>query len=151
MAKLNEKQKELVEELDNNVLLVAPAGTGKTQSLAVRIANIINSKKALPEEILCITFTNKACKEMQERIENIFGKYGAKITVKTFHSFCLKIIKEQAKRKTDIFTDFTVGDEENCKDIIKKFNKKELINSKRTVMKLIIYCSFYLYEKKLLV
>lgn len=125
MAELNEKQKELVDELDSNVLLVAPAGTGKTESLAVRIANIINSKKALPEEILCITFTNKACKEMQDRIEHIIGKDGAKITVKTFHSFCLMIIKEQAKKKTDIFTDFTVGDEEDCKDIIKKFNNRQ--------------------------
>lgn len=124
MAELNNQQKELVNELNSNVLLVASAGTGKTETLANRIANIIDNKKADPKEILCITFTNKACKEMQERIESIVGKNASDITVKTFHSFCLKIIKEQAKKKTDIFTDFTVIDEEDSREIIKKFNKR---------------------------
>ena len=124
MAELNNQQKELVNELNSNVLLVASAGTGKTETLANTIANIIDNKKADPKEILCITFTNKACKEMQERIESIVGKNASDITVKTFHSFCLKIIKEQAKKKTDIFTDFTVIDEEDSREIIKKFNKR---------------------------
>lgn len=130
MPDLNKQQRELVEELDYNVLLAASAGTGKTETLANRISNIIDNKKAESEEILCITFTNKACKEMQERIEKIVGKAAGDITVKTFHSFCLKIIKEQAKKKTDIFTDFTVIDEEDSREIIKKFNKRSYpINS----------------------
>lgn len=130
MKNPNIKQKELIDQLDRNVLLVASAGTGKTDTLAKRVANIIKSGKAEADEILCITFTNKACKEMQERIENIVGKDASRITVKTFHSFCLKIIKEQAKKKTDIFTDFTVVDEEDSKEIIKKFNKRSFpINS----------------------
>lgn len=124
MKNPNFKQKELIEELDKNILLVASAGTGKTETLAQRIANILKSGKANADEILCITFTNKACKEMQERIEKIVGKAAADITVKTFHSFCLKVIKEQAKKNTDIFTDFTVVDEEDSKEIIKKFNNR---------------------------
>lgn len=122
--KLNNEQRELINTLDDNVLLVASAGTGKTETLALRIANIIKNKKALASEILCITFTNKACKEMKERIEHIVRKEALNITVKTFHSFCLGVIKEQSKRKTDIFTDFTVIDEEDSKEVIKKFNYK---------------------------
>lgn len=130
MKEPNIKQSELIDELDKNILLVASAGTGKTETLAQRIANILKSGKAHADEILCITFTNKACKEMQERIENIVGKDAAGIIVKTFHSFCLKVIKEQAKKKTDIFPDFIVVDEEDSKEIIKKFNKKSYpINS----------------------
>ena len=124
MKEPNVRQRELIDELDRNVLLAASAGTGKTETLAERIANILSKSKAQADEILCITFTNKACKEMQERIENRIGKDAANITVRTFHSFCLKVIKEQAKRRTDIFTDFTVADEEDCKEVIKKFNKR---------------------------
>lgn len=122
---LNSEQLAVINELKNNVFLVASAGTGKTETLSQRLANIINNKKAEGKEILCITFTNKACKEMQERIEKIVGKEAKDITVKTFHSFSLQVIKEQSKKKTDIFTDFTVIDEEDSKEIIKKFNNKE--------------------------
>ena len=58
---LNKEQRQAVEELEANILLLAPAGTGKTNTLACRIAHIIAENRALPEEILCLTFTNKAC------------------------------------------------------------------------------------------
>lgn len=75
---LNDKQQLLVEELERNIILLASAGTGKTDTLSKRIANIIDKGKANPSEILCITFTNKACKEMQQRIENIVGEAAKK-------------------------------------------------------------------------
>lgn len=118
----NREQQLLINEDKRNVLLLASAGTGKTDTLAKRIAKLIEDKKAKAEEILCITFTNKACKEMQERVEKIV-RVGAKgITIKTFHSFCFDIVKAQAKKRTDIFTDFLVFDEEDCKELIKSCN-----------------------------
>ena len=118
----NKEQKELINELDKNILLIASAGTGKTEAMALRIVNIIKSNKGKSEEILCITFTNKACKEMKERIEKALLKESKDITIKTFHSFCLDIIKDNAKKKTDIFTDFTIIDEDDSKEIIEKIN-----------------------------
>lgn len=118
----NNEQLSLINELENNILLIASAGTGKTDSLSKRIANIIEKEYAAPNEILCITFTNKACVEMKNRIEEIVGKEAKNIYVKTFHSFCLQIIKEYAKSHTDIFTDFTILDEYDCKEILKKFS-----------------------------
>ncbi len=119
---LNDDQKLLVNELERNIMLLASAGTGKTDMLSKRIGNIICNGKANPSEILCITFTNKACKEMKERIEKIVGAEAKEITIKTFHSFCFDIIKQEAKKRTDIFTDFTIFDEDDCKELIKYCN-----------------------------
>ena len=119
---LNPTQELLINELERNIILLASAGTGKTDTLSKRVANIINEKKAEPLEILCITFTNKACKEMKERIENIIGAAAKEITIKTFHSFCFDIIKQEVKKSTDIFTDFTIFDEEDCGELIKQCN-----------------------------
>lgn len=115
----NKEQEIVIEELENNILLLASAGTGKTNTLSYRVANILKNNKAKANEILCITFTNKACKEMKDRVEAIVSD-GKNITIKTFHSFCFDLIKSHAKRKTDIFTDFIVFDEEDCKEIIKE-------------------------------
>ncbi len=119
---LNKEQSLVVNELEKNILLLASAGTGKTNTLSRRISNIINSNKAKAEEILCITFTNKACAEMKGRIEDVVGENAKGITIRTFHSFCFDLIKSEAKKRTDIFTDFLVFDEEDCKEIIKECN-----------------------------
>ena len=68
MVRLNAAQQRIVNELDRNILLLASAGTGKTNTMAYRVAHIIESGRAAGEEILCMTFTNKACREMKERI-----------------------------------------------------------------------------------
>ena len=93
----NEEQEFVINELSENILLLASAGTGKTNTLSKRISKIIENKKAEPSEILCITFTNKACKEMKDRIEKDIEKDAGDITVKTFHSFCFDIIKSYGK------------------------------------------------------
>ena len=99
--KLNEEQKLLVNEYTKNILLLASAGTGKTDTLSKRVAGIIKEGKAKSDQILCITFTNKACKEMQERVEAIVRKESKNITIKTFH---------------------IIFDEEDCKELIRSCN-----------------------------
>lgn len=118
---LNENQKLIVDNLEENILLLAPAGTGKTKTLSLRIGNIIGLDKAKGEEILCLTFTNKGCKEMIEKIQTIVGTEASNIIIKTFHSFCFYIIKTEAKN-TDISSDFIIYDEEDCKELISELN-----------------------------
>lgn len=129
IMEFNKEQLEVINELDKNILLLASAGTGKTNTLSYRIEKIIKEGRAKSDEILCITFTNKACKEMRERIEKDI-KDSSKITIKTFHSFCFDIIKEEAKRNTDIYTDFIVYDEEDAREIIKSQNITDFSNEK---------------------
>lgn len=120
---LNDEQCKVVNELSQNILLLASAGTGKTRTLAYRIVNILNQSRAKPEEILCLTFTNRACKEMKERIISIVGKDALDITVRTFHSFCHMIAKAEIKKIEDLPSDFIIYDEEDCKEIIENFVK----------------------------
>lgn len=122
MGFLNEKQQEVVNEQSENILLVASAGTGKTNTLSERVASIIKNERCNASEILCITFTNKACKEMNDRVLKIVGGQAREVTIKTFHSFCFDVIKTYTKRNTDIFSDFTIFDEDDCREIISKLN-----------------------------
>lgn len=117
----NEKQNKVIQTLDKNIFLTSSAGTGKTAVLAERIYNIINKGLATEEEILCITFTNKAAKEMKNRIEEKLGG-SSKCTIKTFHSFCLEVIRNNAKNKTDIPSDFIIVDEEDAREAVKKIS-----------------------------
>ncbi|MEF9952702.1 MAG: 3'-5' exonuclease [Clostridium sp.] len=119
---LNEMQQQVVNEIDNNIILLASAGTGKTDTLSKRIANIISRGRAKASEVLCITFTNKAAKEMDDRIKSILREDYRGITIRTFHAFCFDIVKSEAKRNTDIYTDFTIFDEDDCREIIKNIN-----------------------------
>lgn len=116
---LNEQQKQVAADLEHNILMLAPAGTGKTNTLACRIEHILAEERAMPEEILCLTFTNKACREMQERIKQQAGDAGARVLIKTFHSFCYDIIKTEAKRHSDLFADFTIFDEADCQALLR--------------------------------
>ncbi len=116
---LNEKQRQVVQELERNILLLASAGTGKTNTLSCRIVNILEKKRAKAEEIICLTFTNKACNEMKQRIAGVAGAEGRGVTVKTFHGFCYEILRWAAKGQTDVAGDFTVADETDCLEIIR--------------------------------
>ena len=86
---LNNAQKEAVLYLDGPLLIVAGAGSGKTKVLTSRIAHIINEKKAFPNQILSVTFTNKAAKEMQNRVSSILNSEAIGLSwLGTFHSIC---------------------------------------------------------------
>lgn len=95
---LNPAQKEAVETLEGPLLILAGAGSGKTRVLTHRMANIIGQGLAAPDDILCVTFTNKAAKEMEHRIYGILSEMGAMIRsqlwVNTFHSFCVRILRQ---------------------------------------------------------
>jgi DNA helicase-2/ATP-dependent DNA helicase PcrA len=94
LQKLNSKQKEAVEALSGPVMVVAGPGTGKTQVLSMRIANILNKTDVKADGILCLTFTNSAVAAMKARLGNYLGQAGDKVNVFTFHSFGMKVIEE---------------------------------------------------------
>ena len=118
--KLNRQQYQVIENLTDNILLMAPAGTGKTNTLAMRTAKIIKSGRALPAEILCLTFTNKACREMKERIGKVAGEAAAGVEIATIHGFCWRLLKSWAGKGAagDISGDFAVADEEDSGEIL---------------------------------
>lgn len=92
--KLNKAQKEAVDAIDGPVMVIAGPGTGKTQILALRIANILKKTDAKSEDILALTFTNAGVISMRERLQKIIGELAYRINIFTFHSFCENIIKE---------------------------------------------------------
>ena len=92
--KLNKAQKEAVDTIDGPVMVVAGPGTGKTQILALRIANILKNTDAKPEEILALTFTNSGVISMRDRLQKMIGDTAYRINIFTFHSFCEHIIKD---------------------------------------------------------
>mgnify|MGYP002401570948 CR=1 FL=1 len=90
--KLNDQQKKAVDEIDGPVLVVAGPGTGKTQLLSARVANILKQTDTDPANILCLTFTNKAALNMRERLHQLIGSQSRFVVVKTFHSFAAELI-----------------------------------------------------------
>ncbi|WP_308590141.1 3'-5' exonuclease [uncultured Megasphaera sp.] len=116
--KLNAQQQQVVDDLKEPILLNAPAGTGKTRVLACRVAHILETKAAAGAQILCLTFTNRACKELKERIVATAKEEGQAVVVKTIHSFCYSLLKEETKRQSNGSHDFLLYDDEDCKQLI---------------------------------
>ena len=119
LQKLNEAQRAVVENLNQSLLVMAPAGTGKTNVISLRTAHFIQSGMS-PNQILCLTFTNKACHELKDRLIKIIGADGKAVCVKTFHSLCYQLIKEEAKLLGKLSNDFMIIDEEDAKFVIKQ-------------------------------
>lgn len=92
--RLNTRQKEAVDAIDGPVLVVAGPGTGKTQLLSMRVANIIKQTDASPSNILCLTFTDNAARNMRERLETIIGQSAYHVAIHTFHSFGSDVINQ---------------------------------------------------------
>ena len=94
LEELNERQREAVLYNDGPLLIIAGAGAGKTKTLTTKIAYLIEKKNVAPENILAITFTNKAAKEMKDRLFKTIGQTAKYLQVSTFHSFGLKLLRE---------------------------------------------------------
>ena len=131
LKNLNKAQKEAVLHLDGPLLIVAGAGSGKTKVLTSRIANIIKEKKAFPNQILAVTFTNKAAKEMQNRVSKIIGKSAINLSwLGTFHSICAKLLRKHASA-VKLNSNFTIIDTDDQIRLIKNICKAENIDYKQ--------------------
>ena len=131
LKNLNNAQKEAVLHLDGPLLIVAGAGSGKTKVLTSRIAHIIREKKAFPNQILAVTFTNKAAKEMQIRVSKILGKTAVGLSwLGTFHSICAKFLRKHASA-VNLNSNFTIIDTDDQIRLIKNICKAENIDVKK--------------------
>ncbi|MFL2897260.1 MAG: ATP-dependent helicase [Candidatus Pelagibacter sp.] len=131
LKNLNEAQKQAVLSLDGPLLIVAGAGSGKTKVLTSRIAHIIKNKKAFPNQILAVTFTNKASKEMQDRVSKILGSSAVGLSwLGTFHSICAKLLRKHASA-VNLNSNFTIVDTDDQIRLIKNICKAENIDVKQ--------------------
>ena len=128
---LNDSQKKAVEYLDGPLLIVAGAGSGKTRVLTTKIAHIINEKRIFPNQILAVTFTNKAANEMRKRVSNILNKKSTDLSwLGTFHSISAKILRKHAKA-AGLNHNFSIIDKDDQLRLIKNLCKSENIDIKK--------------------
>ena len=127
---LNEEQREAVLSTDGPLLVLAGAGTGKTRVLTTRIAHILNSGKAYGKQILAVTFTNKAAREMKERVAQFVPELPALPWMGTFHSIGARILREYAEL-VDLKRDFTILDTDDQVRLIKQLLEAANIDEKR--------------------
>lgn len=136
---LNDMQMEAVNKLEGPLLIIAGAGSGKTKTMTYRIANLI--EHAVPAyNILALTFTNKAAKEMQERIAALIGAKASEAWIGTFHSICVRILRRDIE-KLGYSRSFTIYDDDDqskvIKDILKRFDLDEKLYSHREIKAII--------------
>ena len=138
LKNLNENQRKSVINLDGPCLIVAGAGSGKTRVLTTRVAHIIKERKAWPNQILCVTFTNKAAREMQVRVSKLLYKQATAIPwLGTFHSISAKILRKHAAA-VNLNSNFTIIDRDDQLRLIKNICKAENINTKKLSPQFII-------------
>jgi DNA helicase-2/ATP-dependent DNA helicase PcrA len=138
LKNLNNAQKEAVLHLEGPLLIVAGAGSGKTKVLTSRIAHIIKEKKAFPNQILSVTFTNKAAKEMQTRVSKMLGSAATGLSwLGTFHSICAKILRKHATA-ANLNSNFTIIDTDDQTRLIKNICKSENIDIKQLAPRFIL-------------
>ena len=127
---LNSKQLEAVEAVDGAVLVLAGAGTGKTRVLTARLAHLIAQKIAQPWSILAVTFTNKAAREMRDRVTKIIGPMAEQVWLGTFHSLGARILRRHAEL-VDLKPNFTILDTDDQIRLIKQIMQAEDLDEKK--------------------
>ena len=135
---LNKEQKEAVLSTEGPNLIVAGAGSGKTRVLTTRLAHIINSKKAWPNQVLCVTFTNKAAKEMQNRVLSYVSEKSTAVPwLGTFHAISVKFLRRHAEA-IGLKGNFTILDTDDQKKIVRNICKAEDIDAKKITPRFIL-------------
>ncbi|WP_212523584.1 UvrD-helicase domain-containing protein [Actibacterium sp. MT2.3-13A] len=128
---LNPAQREAVEALDGPVLMLAGAGTGKTKALTTRIAHLLNTGRARPNEILAVTFTNKAAREMKERVARLLGQSVEGMPwLGTFHAVCVKLLRRHAEL-VGLKSNFTILDTDDQIRLLKQLIVAANMDEKR--------------------
>ena len=127
LEKLNDKQREAASQIDGSILILAGAGSGKTRTITYRIAHMIENVGISPYSILAVTFTNKAAKEMRERVEDLVGDVAKACTISTFHSFGMRLLRMYAN-EVGYNPNFTIYDTDDQKRIVKAILKGQNIS-----------------------
>ncbi|KIN76549.1 ATP-dependent helicase [Sulfitobacter mediterraneus] len=128
---LNPAQRAAVEQMDGPVLMLAGAGTGKTKALTARIVHLMNTGRARPNEILAVTFTNKAAREMKNRVGHMLGQQVEGMPwLGTFHAICVKLLRRHAEL-VGLKSNFTILDTDDQLRLLKQLIRAESIDDKR--------------------
>ncbi len=129
LEKLNPAQKEAVLHRDGPLLILAGAGSGKTRVITFRIAYLIGDGHASPDEVLAVTFTNKASQEMRERVESLIGSTAEGVWLSTFHSLCARLLRREAP-KIGLSRDFVIYDSSDQVAVVKQAQRELGIDEK---------------------
>ena len=130
LTSLNAEQRAAVEAVDGPVLVLAGAGTGKTRVLTTRLAHILHQGKAFPSEILAVTFTNKAAREMVERVSHLIGRPAEGLWLGTFHAMAARILRRHAEL-VGLKSDFSILDSDDQVRLLKQLVRAADIDEKR--------------------
>jgi DNA helicase-2/ATP-dependent DNA helicase PcrA len=129
LEKLNPEQREAVLHRDGPLLILAGAGSGKTRVITYRIAYLIGDGHARPDEVLAVTFTNKAAQEMRERVSGLIGEEGSRVWLSTFHALCARLLRREAP-KIGLSRDFVIYDSSDQVAVVKQASKELGIDDK---------------------
>jgi DNA helicase-2/ATP-dependent DNA helicase PcrA len=132
LIRLNAEQRAAVETVDGPLLVLAGAGTGKTRVLTTRFAHILLTKRAFPNQVLAVTFTNKAAREMRERVSAILGEPAEGLWLGTFHALCARMLRRHAEQ-VGLSSNFTILDTDDQLRLLKQVMEAERIDTKRWV------------------
>jgi len=130
LARLNPEQREAVETVDGPLLVLAGAGTGKTRVLTTRFAHILLTGRAAPGQVLAVTFTNKAAKEMRERVGTLLGRPAEGLWLGTFHALCARMLRRHAEL-VGLTSGFTILDSDDQLRLLKQVMEAAHIDPKR--------------------
>ena len=130
LSRLNPEQRAAVETVDGPLLVLAGAGTGKTRVLTTRFAHILLTKRAFPNQVLAVTFTNKAAREMRERVSAILGQPAEGLWLGTFHALCARMLRRHAEH-VGLSSNFTILDTDDQLRLLKQVMEAERIDTKR--------------------
>jgi DNA helicase-2/ATP-dependent DNA helicase PcrA len=134
---LNPEQREAVVQTDGPLLILAGAGSGKTRVIAFRIAHLVGSGLAAEDQVLAVTFTNKAAEEMRQRVANLLGSDGRRLWISTFHALCARLLRREAPA-IGLSRDFVIYDSSDqvtaIKQALKQMNLDDKLFQPRAVL-----------------